>query len=73
MIRMKLAAYALGILLLIVAVVYFMVPADSLPSFLPGYEFGLTRVRAKHGVAAGVVGIALLVAGWMLGGRVQPR
>jgi hypothetical protein len=64
---MKLAAYALGIILIIVAVVYLTVPADSLPAFFPGHEAGLTRVRMKHGIASGVVGVVLLAIGWYVG------
>ena len=66
---MKVAAYLLGALLIVVAIVYFAVPADSLPSFFPGHEPGMTRVRIKHGIASGVVGVALLVVGWVLGRR----
>ena len=66
---MKVAAYLLGALLIVVAIVYFTVPAESLPSFFPGHEPGMTRVRLKHGIASGVVGVALLVVGWVLGRR----
>ncbi len=70
---MKLAAYVLGALLLIAAVVYFTVPADSLPPFLPGHESGLARVRMKHGLVAGIVGLVLLGAGWFIGNRASAR
>ncbi|MET0633117.1 MAG: hypothetical protein ABWY92_19825 [Xanthobacteraceae bacterium] len=66
---MKAAAYLLGALLIVVAIVYFTVPAESLPSFFLGHEPGMTRVRLKHGIASGVVGVALLVVGWVLGRR----
>jgi hypothetical protein len=59
----------LGVVLLIVAAVYFLVPADQLPSFFPGHEAGLTRVRMKHGIASGVFGLVLLGAGVWLGRR----
>ena len=63
---MKLVLNALGVVLLIVASMYFLVPADQLPGFLPGHEAGLTRMHVKHGVVSGVVGIALIAAGsWM--------
>jgi hypothetical protein len=64
---MKLIATLLGIILIVVAVVYFVVPADSLPSFFPGHEAGMMRVRMKHGVVTGIVGVVLLAAGWWLG------
>lgn len=66
---MKLVLTLLGVVLLVVAAVYFMVPADQLPGFLPGHETGLTRVRMKHGVASGVVGLVLLGAGVWMGRR----
>jgi len=66
---MKLVLILLGVVLLVVAAVYFLVPADQLPSFFPGHETGLSRVRMKHGVASGVVGLVLLGAGVWLGRR----
>lgn len=66
---MKTIAYLLGALLIVVALIYLMVPADSLPSFFPGHEVGLARPRMKHGLAAGAVGVVLLVVGWVLGRR----
>ena len=62
---MKLLLSLLGVLLLIVAAIYFVLPADQLPSFFPGHE-NVARMRYKHGIASGVVGIILLAAGvWM--------
>jgi len=63
---MKLLATLLGVVLLVIAAVYFLVPADQLPNFFPGHEAGVAHVHTKHGIAAGVVGIVLLAAGvWM--------
>jgi len=64
---LKLAAYVVGIVLIILAAIYLAMPADSLPSFLPGYDPGMTRPRLKHGIASGVVGVILILAGWYLG------
>jgi hypothetical protein len=64
---MKLIAVLLGLALLIVAVLYFMLPADQLPGFFPGHEAGVAKVHLKHGVVAGVIGLALLAAGWVMG------
>lgn len=66
---MKLIAYILGVLLIIAAVVYFVMPADSLPSFFPGHEVGMARARVKHGVVAGLAGVVLLAIGWFVGRR----
>ena len=66
---MKSIAYLLGALLIVVAAIYLLVPADSLPAFFPGHEAGLPRIRLKHGLAAGVAGIILLAVGWFVGRR----
>ena len=66
---MKTIAYLLGVLLIVVAAIYLLVPADQLPSFFPGADAGIPRVRMKHGLASGAVGVALLVVGWVLGRR----
>jgi hypothetical protein len=58
---MKLVLSLIGVVLLVVAAIYFLMPADQLPTFFPGYEAGLTRVRMKHAVVSGVIGIACLV------------
>ena len=41
-----------GVLLLVVAIVYFAEPAKSLPSFFPGHDAAMNRHHAKHGIAA---------------------
>jgi hypothetical protein len=63
---MKLVLTLLGVVLLVIAAVYFLVPADQLPGFFPGHETGVTRMHYRHGIASGVVGVVLLAAGmWM--------
>ena len=66
---MKLVLTVFGIVLLIVAAVYFVMPADQLPGFLPGHEAGVTKIHAKHGIVAGVAGLVLLAAGVWMGRR----
>jgi len=66
---MKLVLSVLGIVLLIVAAVYFVMPADQLPGFFPGHEAGVTKIHAKHGIVAGVAGLVLLAAGVWVGRR----
>ena len=66
---MKLVLTVLGIVLLIVAAVYFVMPADQLPGFFPGHEAGVTRIHAKHGIVSGVAGLVLLAAGVWIGRR----
>ena len=57
----------LGIVFLALACVYWFVPAGSLPSFVPGFEAGSTRIHVKHGVAALAVALALFGLGWFTG------
>ena len=64
---MKLILTVLGLVLIVVAVVYFVMPADQLPSFMPGHEAGVAHVHVKHGIVAGVVGVVLLAVGWFTG------
>jgi len=66
---MKLVLTLLGVILLVIAAVYFLVPADQLPGFFPGHEAGVSRVHMKHGVVAGVAGIILIAAGTFMGRR----
>lgn len=64
---MKAIVIVIGVILIVVAAVYFLVPADALPTFFPGHETGLMRVRTKHGILSGAVGILLLALGWWMG------
>jgi hypothetical protein len=64
---MKIGAIILGLLFLALAIVYFAVPAGSLPGFLPGFEAGSTRIHMKHGLASLVVAVVLFVIAWYAG------
>jgi uncharacterized membrane-anchored protein YitT (DUF2179 family) len=66
---MKLILTLLGVVLLVIAAVYFLVPADQLPGFFPGHETGVTRVHIKHGIVSGVAGVVLIAAGMWMGRR----
>lgn len=66
---MKLVLSLLGVVLLVVAAVYVLVPADQLPGFFPGHEAGVSRMHMKHGIVSGVVGLVLIGAGMFLGRR----
>ena len=64
---MRTIALVLGLLFAAIAITYWLVPADSLPAFFPGYEAGLTRTRAKHGIASAVVAVLLFAWAWYAG------
>jgi len=64
---MRLVAFVLAVICIIVAVMYFVMPAGSLPTFMPGYEAGLTHVHMKHAIIAAVAAVVLFLIGWLLG------
>ena len=66
---MKMLLTLLGVIMLVIAGIYFLVPADQLPGFLPGHEAGVTRMHTKHGIVAGVAGLVLLASGSWFGRR----
>ena len=66
---MKLVLTLLGVVLLIIAAVYALVPADQLPGFFPGHEAGVMRVHLKHGLVSGVLGLVLFAGGMFAGRR----
>ena len=67
------AAIVVGLALVVVAVVYWVEPAKSLPSFFPGHEAGSSHHHAKHGIAAFLVGLACLAFAWFQTGPKRSR
>ena len=61
-------AVLLGILFVVVAIVYFVEPASSLPSFFPGHDASSSHHHTKHGIAALVVAAACFVFAWFQSG-----
>jgi hypothetical protein len=57
-------AVVAGLALIAVGVVYWIEPAGSLPSWAPGHEAGSGHHHVKHGLAAFLLGVALLVFAW---------
>jgi len=64
---MRGVAIVLGVVFAVIAVVYWAVPADSLPAFFPGAEASLARLRVKHGIAAAVVAVLFFAWAWYSG------
>jgi len=54
-------AVILGGIFLVIAAIYWIDNAGSLPSFFPGHESGSTHVHFKHGLAAAILGIGCFV------------
>jgi hypothetical protein len=57
-------AVVVGLLLIVVAVIYFADSASALPSFFPGHQAGSAHHHVKHGIAALLLGLACLVLAW---------
>jgi hypothetical protein len=57
-----------GIVLIVIAAVYWAEPAKSLPGFFPGHQAGSGHHHVKHGIAAFLVGLAALVFAWFRSG-----
>ena len=66
---MKMITYLLAIICAIAAVMYFMMPAGSLPTFMPGYDAGSSHIHTTHALAAAVAAIVLFGVGWFAGRR----
>lgn len=66
-------AALVGLVLIALAVVYWVEPASSLPSFLPGHEAGSSHHHVKHGIASALVGLALLAYAWFQTGAKPDR
>ena len=69
---MKLRTLALGLLaavFIVLAVYYFVTPADSLISFMPGYQAGVTDHHVKHGLAALVLAAGCGLLLWFSTGK----
>jgi uncharacterized membrane protein len=62
------AASIAGVLLIVIAIVYFAEPARSLPVFFPGHEAGSSHHHVKHGIAALLLGIGAFVLAWFQSG-----
>jgi predicted Co/Zn/Cd cation transporter (cation efflux family) len=54
----------IAVIFLAVAIVYFVTPAGSLPSFAPGYTAGGAHIHVKHGIVAIVVMVVFAVGAW---------
>lgn len=61
-------AIIVGLVFVAIAIMYWMTPAGSLPSFFPGFEAGSATIHIKHGLASVVVGLALFAFAWFKSG-----
>lgn len=70
---LSLVALALGLALIATAIVYWAEPAGSLPSFFPGHSAHSSHHHFKHGIAAFLVGLAVLAFAWFQSGPRRTR
>lgn len=68
---MRMLAFLLAIVCIIAAVVYFVMPAGSLPTFMPGYQAGSAHIHLKHAIIAVAGAVVLLLLGWLVGRRAR--
>jgi len=70
--KLIIPAVVLGVVLVIVAIIYFVEPAHSLPSFFPGHvsasDSEANHHHTKHGIAALVVALACFAFAWFQSG-----
>ncbi len=59
-----LPAIIVALVLIALAVIYFIDSADTLPSFIPGHEAGSSHHHIKHGIAAMCLGAGALIFAW---------
>ena len=66
---MRMIAYIVAIICIIAAVMYFVMPAGQLPTFMPGYLAGSDHIHKTHAIAAAVGAVVLFAIGWFAGRR----
>ncbi|QEC47572.1 hypothetical protein FSW04_08285 [Baekduia soli] len=68
-----LPAVVAGVVLLVIAAIYLVDSAGSLPSFFPGHQAGSSHHHVKHGIAALALGLGCFVIAWFQTGPATPR
>jgi hypothetical protein len=61
------SAIILGLIFAVIACVYWLIPAGSLPAFVPGFQPGSTAIHVKHGLASLAIAVACFIAAWFAG------
>ena len=61
---LPLIAGLLGLVFLVLAAVYWLTPAGSLPAFLPGFEAGSAHVHVTHALGSLIVALVLFAFAW---------
>ena len=62
-----------GLVLLALAILYWVDTADALPAFLPGDQAGSAHHHVKHGLAAAILALGALTFAWFQTGKATPH
>jgi hypothetical protein len=62
--QLVIPAIVVGVVLIVIAIVYWVDSADALPSFFPGHEAGSSHHHVKHGLAAFILGVGAFIFAW---------
>jgi O-antigen/teichoic acid export membrane protein len=57
-------AILVGLFFFAVAALYFLIPAGSLPAFVPGYDPGSAKLHVTHGLGMLVIGLVAFALAW---------
>ena len=59
----------IGAFFVVVAIIYWVSPAGSLPHFFPGFLAGSAQKHYKHGLASFIAALALFAYAWFQTGK----
>jgi hypothetical protein len=60
---MKTLTFLLAVVCVIAGAMYYTLPGGSLPTFMPGYAAGSTRIHMLHGLPAVIGAVVFLLIG----------
>jgi NADH:ubiquinone oxidoreductase subunit 2 (subunit N) len=63
-----LGAVVVGLIFIGLAALYWLTPAGGLPTYVPGFEQGSTRIHFKHGLGMLILGLGALAFAWFRSG-----
>jgi hypothetical protein len=64
-------AILLGVVFVGLTILYWVTPAGSLPSYVPGFIAGSSVIHVKHGLASLILSLALFAFAWFTSGNNQ--
>ena len=62
-------ASVFGIVFIILSFIYFVTPAGSLPTYIPGYITASTTIHYKHAIGSLLLALALFAFAWFKTGK----